>query len=207
MTHLQAIAAFALAAGLLTVTPGLDTALVLRTAAVEGRGRGMQVAAGIGLGCLAWGTAASLGLGALLAISQLAYDALRIAGALYMMWLGARLVLAAWRKSEATAAADTSGTGSWLLRGFLCNILNPKAGAFYITILPLFIPPGANVVGFSLLLTLIHDAEGLLWFWLLTTLMRPMAGWIQKSSVTRALDGVTGSVLIAFGVGLFSQRR
>ncbi len=149
-----------------------------------------------------------MGLGALLAASQLAYDALRVAGALYMLWLGGRMLVAAFRKQA--PSRDTPAprpTRSWVLRGFLCNILNPKAGAFYITILPLFIPPHVSVTGFSLLLTLLHDAEGLTWFWLLTTLMTPLAGWVQKSSVARALDGITGGVLVAFGAGLFLERR
>ncbi|HEY4940246.1 MAG TPA: LysE family translocator [Rhizomicrobium sp.] len=204
----HAIAAFAVAAGLLTVTPGLDTALVLRTAAVEGPRRGMQAALGIALGCLAWGVAASVGLGALLAVSRFAFDVLRIAGALYMLWLGGRMLVAAFRKVEtATESTAAAPTRSWLLRGFLTNILNPKVGVFYVTFLPLFVPAHANVTGFSMLLTGIHVAEGLTWFWLLTTLMKPLAGWIQRSGVTRALDGITGGVLLAFGVGLFLERQ
>ena len=208
MDPAHAILAFALAAGLLTLTPGLDTALVLRTAAVEGPKRGMQCAIGIALGCLVWGAAASVGLGALLAVSRFAYDALRVAGALYMLWLGGRMLVAALRKSEPSATVPAERTTrSWLLRGFLTNILNPKVGVFYVTFLPLFVPPQVSVMGFSMLLTGIHVAEGLAWFWLLTSLMTPLARWIQKRGVARALDGITGSVLLAFGVGLFVERR
>lgn len=208
MEPAHAIAAFAAAAGLLTVTPGLDTALVLRTAAVEEPGRGMSCAFGIALGCLAWGAAASVGLGALLAVSRLAFDALRLAGALYMLWLGGRMLVAAFRQAAPVPdAPPPPAARSWLLRGFLTNILNPKIGVFYVTFLPLFIPPQVSVIGFSLLLTGIHVAEGLTWFWLLTTLMKPLARWIRMSGVTRTLDGITGGVLIAFGVGLFLERR
>ena len=105
----HAIAAFTLAAGLATVTPGLDTALVLRTAAVEGRRRAMHCAAGIALGCFAWGVTVSLGLGALLAASQFAYAALRVAGGLYVLWLGGRLLVAAIRKAEPVTAAPAGG--------------------------------------------------------------------------------------------------
>jgi threonine/homoserine/homoserine lactone efflux protein len=208
MDAAHAIVAFALAAGLLTVTPGLDTALVMRTAAVEGPRRGMQAAFGIALGCLVWGVAASIGLGALLAASQLAYDALRMASALYLLWLGGRMLVAAFQPSASAAPhLDETRSRSWLWRGFLTNILNPKVGVFYITFLPLFVPSHVSVTGFSMLLTCIHVAEGLGWFWLLTTAMRPLAGWLQKSKVTRALDGITGSVLIAFGAGVFFERR
>ncbi len=204
----QAIAAFALAAGLLTITPGLDTALVLRTAAVEGPRRGMQAAFGIALGCLVWGTAASVGLGALLAASRFAYDVLRVAGALYILWLGGRMLVAAFRKAPVLAEAPVARAArSWFWRGFLTNLLNPKIGVFYVTFLPLFVPAGANVAAFSLLLTAIHIAEGTAWFWLLTTALRPLAAWVVRGRVTRALDGITGGVLLAFGVGLFLERR
>src|SRR4029450_5059913 len=78
MTIGQALLSFTLAAGLLTITPGLDTALVLRTAAVEGGKQAMLAGTGICFGCLLWGVAASLGLSALLAVSGFAYNALRI---------------------------------------------------------------------------------------------------------------------------------
>src|SRR5690348_12966351 len=137
----SALIAFVLAAGLLTITPGLDTALVLRTSAVEGPRRGMQAATGILLGCLTWGVVASVGLGALLAASRLAYDVLRVAGALYMMWLGTRMLAAAVRGGAAVAeASGEKPTRSWVLRGYLSNLLNPKIGVFYVTFLPLFVP-------------------------------------------------------------------
>jgi threonine/homoserine/homoserine lactone efflux protein len=200
--------AFGLAAGLLTITPGLDTALVLRTTAVEGQKNGIQAAVGILLGCLTWGVVASVGLGALLAASRFAYDVLRVAGALYMIWLGGRMVVAAIRGGA--VAAQITGerpARSWVWRGYLSNLLNPKIGVFYVTFLPLFVPTGVNVTAFSMLLAVIHAAEGLLWFWLLTTLLTPLANWIRRRSVARALDGVTGCVLVAAGAGLFLERR
>jgi threonine/homoserine/homoserine lactone efflux protein len=204
----HAIAAFTLAAGLATLTPGLDTALVLRTAAVEGRRRAMQCAAGIALGCLAWGMTVSVGLGALLAASQFAYAALRLAGGLYILWLGGRLVVAALRKAEPVAAVPPPAPArSWLWRGFLTNILNPKVGVFYVTLLPLFVPAGTNVTAFSLLLASIHAAQALLWFGLLTQATASLGTFVQRRGVTRALDGITGGVLLAFGVGLFLDRR
>ncbi len=148
MLDLTAVLAFAAAAGLLTVTPGLDTALVLRTAAVEGGGEARFAACGICAGCLIWGTATSLGLTELLAVSKLAYNAVRIAGACYLVYLGIRM----WaRKREFNIEADPlsdaaarsrNGNGGhrWLVRGLLTNLLNPKVGVFYVTLLPQFNP-------------------------------------------------------------------
>ncbi|PTT05833.1 LysE family transporter, partial [Caulobacter sp. HMWF025] len=88
MTATQALLAFGLAAGLLTLTPGLDTALVLRTAATGGPRRAFAAAVGIGAGCMIWGLAAACGAGALLTASTLAYGVLQGAGAAYLLWLG-----------------------------------------------------------------------------------------------------------------------
>jgi threonine/homoserine/homoserine lactone efflux protein len=204
----SALIAFVFAAGLLTITPGPDSALVLRTAAVEGRRQGMLAGAGILLGCLVWGATVSVGLGALLAASQFAFDVLRVAGTLYMLWLGTRLIAAAVRgEFVATDAAQAKPAGSWMLRGFLTNLLNPKVGVFYATFLPLFVPVGVNVTAFSMLLAVIHVGESVLWFWMLTSLTATLSTWIRRRSVTRALDGVTGGVLVAAGVGLFLERR
>jgi arginine exporter protein ArgO len=92
----QALLSFTLAAGLLTITPGLDTALVLRTAAVEGRKRAMLAGIGICSGCLFWGAAASCGLSTLLAVSGFAYNMLRIVGAIYLSYLGIKLFVRAF---------------------------------------------------------------------------------------------------------------
>src|SRR5437660_4142184 len=91
MTVAHALVAFTAAAGLLTIAPGVDTALVLRTAAVEGARRAMLAGAGVCAGCLGWGAVVALGLGALLAASEVAYDALRLVGAGYLIVLGLRM--------------------------------------------------------------------------------------------------------------------
>lgn len=77
MTLVSDLIAFTLAAALLTITPGLDTALVLRTLAANGPAQAFKAACGVALGCLGWGVIVAAGLGALLAASHLAYDALR----------------------------------------------------------------------------------------------------------------------------------
>jgi threonine/homoserine/homoserine lactone efflux protein len=209
----QALLAFTTAAGLLTITPGLDTALVLRTAAVEGPRRAMMAGAGICIGCLTWGLGASVGLGALLAASRLAFDVLRVVGACYLIFLGSKLLLhprssasgVGDRQAEPGDQADTPAP-RWFVRGFFTNVLNPKVGVFYATFLPLFIPSGVNVMGFSMLLASIHAGQGLLWFFLLTSATRPLAHWLGRPSVVRSLDRATGAVLVGFGLHLALQR-
>ena len=214
MTIAHALAAFTIAAGLLTITPGLDTALVLRTAAVEGSRRAMLAGAGICLGCLTWGLAVSVGLGALLAVSQLAYNVLRIAGAGYLILLGVRILFRKRPSAGAVASGDTPSLGDtredgsgWFARGFLTNVLNPKVGVFYVTFLPQFVPAGVSVAPFIMLLAAIHVTEGMLWFAALTVATRPLSRWLRRAGVARTLDGVTGTILIGFGLELVLERR
>lgn len=208
MTTPEALIAFTLAAGLLTLTPGLDTALVIRTAAAEGPRRAAGAAFGIGLGCLIWGAAASFGVGALLTASQTAYMALKWVGALYLAWTGLRMIL---RPRQAFEPGETkpvdAGPAAALRRGLLTNLLNPKVGIFYVSFLPQFMPAGVDPARFGLLLTTIHVVEGLLWFALLIAATVPIAGLLRLPVVVRWLDRTTGLVFIAFGLRLALDRR
>jgi threonine/homoserine/homoserine lactone efflux protein len=216
VTTAEALIAFTLAAGLVTITPGLDTALVLRTAAVEGGRRAFLAGLGICAGCLTWGLIAAFGLGALLAASAAAYAALRWVGAAYLLYLGGRMLLNAQPRNTGSgsdaidiAAGITSHTSpkTWLIRGFVTNILNPKVGAFYVAFLPQFVPVGADVLSFTVLLATIHALEGMVWFGALITATRPLAAMLRRPSVVRALDRIVGGVLIAFGLKLILDVR
>lgn len=110
MAIMDALLAFSFAALLLTLTPGLDTALVLRTATVEGRKQAVHAALGISTGCLVWGAAVAFGLGALIAVSELAYDILKYCGALYLSWLGINMLLRP--RKQLTLADNTAKKGS-----------------------------------------------------------------------------------------------
>ena len=209
----QALFSFSLAAGLLTITPGLDTALVLRTAAVEGRKQAILVGIGICFGCLLWGMAASFGLSALLAVSGFAYNVLRIAGAIYLGYLGIKLIVRAFGSSSANSAVEpvlaedkARDNWVWLKRGLLTNLLNPKVGVFYLSFLPQFIPAGVQVWSFSILLALIHATEGILWFLLLTNATGFFSSWLKQRRVVITLDSTMGAILIAFGIKLAFDR-
>jgi threonine/homoserine/homoserine lactone efflux protein len=213
MTIGQALLSFTLAAGLLTITPGLDTALVLRTATVEGGKQAMFAAIGICFGCLLWGVAASFGLSALLAVSGFAYKVLRIVGAIYLGYLGIKLLIRAFASTSSNSGAESeeyaSRDGSlWFKRGLLTNLLNPKVGVFYLSFLPQFIPTGVPVWSFSVLLAFIHATEGFLWFLLLTNATELVSGWLRQRRVVMALDSAMGAIFIGFGLKIaFDKAR
>ena len=206
MTVTQALIAFIAAASILTITPGVDTALVLRSAAGGPRPAAFA-ACGIALGCLLWGGAVSIGLGALLAASPLAFTAVKWAGAAYLLFLGVKLILHP-REDFRGAVTVPERLDRWrsFRRGLLTNLLNPKVGIFYITFLPQFVPSDVNVAIFSFLLATIHVALGLAWFALLIAATVPMGRLLRRSKIVKAMDRVTGTIFIAFGVKLALSR-
>lgn len=204
MTPIQAALAFAFAAGILTVTPGLDTALVLRTAAASGPRAAAKTGAGILLGLFVWGIVTAVGIGALLKASTVAYRILQVLGSLYLLWLGITLLLG--RGGQAKAEAPAPDAGRLFARGLFTNLLNPKVGLFYATFLPQFIPAGANVTWTSIAYTTIHALEGVVWFAVLILATRPLASWLRRERVKRNLDRATGVVFLAAGARLALDR-
>ncbi|MBP2403043.1 LysE family translocator [Streptomyces syringium] len=208
MTISTTLWSFALVVGLLTLTPGLDTALVLRTAALGRRRRAWGVVLGIQTGILVWGALTSLGVTALLTASQMAYEILRWAGAVYLLWMGARMLIDAWRgiRTDGTGEAQALKEAETLYEGWrqgaLTNLLNPKVGVFYVAVLPQFIPAGAPHFTTGLLLTCVHILLGLLWSMALIAFAQALRGWLQRPAARRALDRVTGTVIAGFGLKL-----
>ncbi|WP_372822086.1 LysE family translocator [Pseudomonas parafulva] len=198
--------AFTLAATLLTVTPGLDTALILRTSAVEGRKQGLRAALGINAGCLLWGAAVAFGLGALIAVSELAYDILKYCGAAYLAWLGVNMLLRP-RQSLAPAEAEGRPAANWFLKGMMGNLLNPKVGIFYVSFLPQFIPQGQPLIAWTFGLVGIHVLLGLIWAVGLISATQSMAGVLRKGKVIQWMDRVTGMVFVLFAARLALSRR
>lgn len=200
-----ALLTFAAFAALLTITPGVDTALVIRMSIAGGARRGRLAALGVCSGVVVWGFASAAGITALLSASERAYDTLRIAGALYLIWLGVR-ALVARREDEGESGGDVSPAAAFRT-GLLSNLLNPKVGAFYLSVLPQFIPKGAPVLATSLLLAAVHAVEGILWLFLVASLTARLGGVLRRPSIKRRLEQVTGAVLVAFGLRLALERR
>jgi len=210
VTPTAAVLAFAVVAGALTVTPGLDTALVLRAALTRGRREATATAAGIVAGLFVWGAAAAAGVSALLATSQLAYDVLRWVGAAYLAWFGLRLLVRSLRPGPATARPEGADGGSaWRAArlGLTTNLLNPKVGVFYAALLPQFLPAGSDPLLGGLLLAGVHAVLSVAWFALLIGLASVLGRWLRRPGTVRAIDGVTGATLVGFGARLALSAR
>ncbi|MFG3229024.1 LysE family translocator [Kitasatospora sp. NPDC048194] len=202
MEMTTALWSFALVVGLLTITPGLDTALVLRTSALGGRRQAWGVVLGIQTGTLIWGTLTSAGVTALLTASQVAYEVLRWAGAAYLVWMGVGMLRSRGGAAQAEEAPVEGGFGHGWRRGTLTNLLNPKVGVFYVAVLPQFIPAGVPHFAAGVALTCVHVLEGLLWSTVLVGFAQVLRSWLRRPAARRVLDRVTGAVVVAFGLKL-----
>lgn len=209
---LTALLVFAGITAVINVTPGPDTMLVLRSSVGGGRPGGLASAAGVMTGCLAWGLAAATGVTGLLAASHLAYDAVRIAGAAYLAWLGFRALRdarhpAADGSAEAPAVPVPPKSRIAAFRaGLMTNLLNPKAGVFYMSLVPQFIPRGAPVFAVALLLTFIDLAELAVWYTVVTTTAARLSDRVRRPSFRRRTEQASGIALLGFAAGLALDR-
>ena len=198
------LASFALVVGLLTLTPGLDTALILRTAALGHRRQAWGVVLGIQTGTMIWGTASAAGLSVLLTASRAAYETLRWAGVCYLLWMGVQLLRNRHQDSADEPDLEANAGGWWAgwRRGTLTNLLNPKVGVFYVAVLPPFIPAGAPHLPAGILLTSVHVVEGTLWSAVLIGFAHTLRNWLRRPAARRVIDRITGAAVVGFGVKL-----
>lgn len=205
-------AAYVALAALLILTPGPDTAQVTRSALLAGRRAASFTTLGIGAGSAIWALASVLGIAVLLEASAVAFTILKFAGAAYLSYLGVRSLLASFRSRQtanATPSALHKGTlseSTAFRQGLLNNLLNPKAGAIFITVFPQFIHPGDSPLRLALML-LAYEAILLSWLnlygWLLSRAGQSRFG----VRVRTWLQGVTGVVLLALGIRLAFEHQ
>jgi RhtB (resistance to homoserine/threonine) family protein len=188
---------------LIALTPGADTAVVVRTALVAGAAPARRTALGTACGLMVWGVASACGVAAVLNASAEAYTTVKLAGAAYLIWLGIQAI----RHAGAHEGGGRARSGSPFRQGLLCNLLNPKAGIFFTALLPQFVSPQDPALAVSLLLTAIAAATSLVWLTVYATLVPRAGDVLRRPPVRRALDRVTGTVLIGLGVRLALSRR
>ena len=194
-----------LALAALTLTPGLDTVLVLRNAAKGGASAGVMTSFGICSGLFIHGAISALGLSLVLLQSATLFTVLKFAGTGFLLYLGFQSLYAAW--CGEVLVVDTGKapvmSGIQAFRdGLLTNLLNPKLIVFYMLFLPQFIDPAFSTMGQSLLIAAIHFVQGMIWMSGLAFAVHGARRLFAHSGVSRLLNGGAGTLLVGFGIQL-----
>ena len=208
---LQTFTTCLVAVTLLTLTPGVDTILVIRNSARGGWRDGAASSTGICCGLFVHATISALGISILLLHTLWAFTALKMAGAGYLIWLG----LCSWRRviggrqffvpGIITETKESFRFRRSFREGFLSNVLNPKAVLFYMAFLPQFINPGDPPLPQSLLVAAIHFCVGMLYQCSLAAMVDKAKILMQQPTISRIFDGLTGSVLMFIGFSLATK--
>ena len=224
--------AFLVVAGLLTITPGADMALVMRHALGGGTRQAWFASLGICLGTLIWGAASALGVSIIFARSAFAFAVLKYVGGTYLLYLGGRAIHGAMSRGRgpenrgvedrgpegsaphagrsaplAQRSAPQVRTSVCFAQGLLTNLLNPKVAVFYVTFLPQFVAPDRPVLSQSVFLAFTHVVMGLIWLTIYGRFIDRMAAVLLTDRVKRRIEAVTGAVLMALGIRLALARR
>jgi threonine/homoserine/homoserine lactone efflux protein len=209
---MEALLAFAGVAAVVIVTPGPDTALTVRNALLGGRRCGIATGLGVALGLSIWTLAASAGIAAMLVASEPAFVAVKLAGAAYLVFLGAQSLWHAVRGDAAPAGAEGAAPRrltrvAALRQGLLNDLGNPKIAVFFTTLLPQFAPADgpafATLLGFGLLFC----AMTFVWLVVYSVVVARAGEVLRRPRIRRALDAVMGAALVAIGVRVATERR
>jgi threonine/homoserine/homoserine lactone efflux protein len=189
------------------VLPGPDMALVARNVLRYGRSAGYATSLGICVGTLGWALAAGLGIASLLATSAVAFTALKLAGAAYLVYLG----ITTLRDRDAYAVGGPDVRAGLprhraFLQGLLSALLNPKLGVFFLTLLPQFIAPGDPVTVRVLQLALLFDFIGITWLLTYSTLLGAIGDALGRPGPRRVMRWLSGTILVGLGARVALDR-
>ncbi len=190
---------------LLILIPGPDTAVVTKHALLGGHRSGVQASVGVAIGLTVWTVAAALGIAALLKASAIAFLVLKIAGALYLTWIGVQM-LRTRNQDGATVAARSASSVKALRQGLLSDLGNPKIAVFFTSFLPQFVHGGAVLLPL-LMLGAVFAVLTLLWLAAYAAIIGRSTALLRRAGVRKTLDRFTGVVLVGFGIRLAFERR
>jgi len=202
---------FLVAITLLSMSPGVDTLLVIRNTARGGWRDGVLTSLAICSGLFVHATVSALGISLILLESACAFGLLKLAGAAYLVWLGVNGLRAARRGQGlplAGVATSRQAVSLWrpVREGLLSNVLNPKTVVFYMAFLPQFIALGDPALAKSLWLAGVHFVVANLWQIAIVLMVGSASRWLASAAFSRWLNGITGAVLVGFGIKLALTR-
>jgi len=185
------------------VTPGQDTALSIRNTLAGGRAGGIATAFGVAAGQAVWAMATAAGVVAFLVASETVFQAVKLAGAAYIVFLGAQSLYAAYRGTvgevSATAAAALIPAAAFR-QGVVSNLGNPKMAVFFASLLPQFVPAGESTFAALAGLGLVFCTMTFVWLTGYAIAVARAGDVLRRPRVRRWLDGLTGGALVVLGL-------
>ncbi|MFT2110446.1 LysE family translocator [Marinomonas sp. 2405UD68-3] len=199
---------FLVAISLLTMSPGVDTILVMRNAARNGWKDGFLTSLGICMGLFGHATLSAVGLSVILLGSAELFLVFKLMGAGYLVYLGLQSLRSVLNPAEVSFSdkgkGDIKASSGWISfhQGLLSNVLNPKPIIFYMAFLPQFIDPSYSALSQSLFMASLHFTLAMIWQTFLAVMVYKARIWLARPKVAQALDGLTGTLLVGFGIRL-----
>lgn len=194
-------------AALLSITPGAATALVVRNAARGGRRHAFFTTSGNSIGVLAWGCFAAMGIATLVATSAAVFDAVKLAGAAVLVVIGLRSLLGRETSARVPSGVEAASGGAAFREGLLTSLANPKLAVFFVALFPQFIPRGAAVLPYALVMAVVIVCVDLVWYSVLALLVARARRAFVEGGWGRRVERLTGAVLIGLGIRLALERR
>ncbi len=194
------------------MTPGPDTAVTVRNTLLGGRLGGILTALGISTGQAIWALATSFGVVALLVASEFLFQAVKYAGAAYLVWLGIHALIGAWR-GTGDGTAPTAGNGARLkpgrafMQGLVSDLGNPKMAVFFASLLPQFAAPGEGLFAALMILGLAFSLMTFLWLVAYAFVIAKAGEALRRPAIRRWIEGVTGTLLVALGLRIAVDQR
>jgi threonine/homoserine/homoserine lactone efflux protein len=195
----------------IALLPGPDTAVVTKNALIHGREAALGSAIGVNVGLAVWTVATAAGVAAILRSSAAVYDTIRLIGALYLIWIGARALWDSRRRTTgdgapvAGPARSIDGRGGFR-QGVISNLANPKVGIFFTSLLPQFVSPHGSALLQMLLLGAIFIAFNVGWMCSYALAAVRLSHVLSRARVKATIDRFTGLVLVGVGIRLAIER-
>lgn len=202
----ETVLAFALTCLVIELTPGPNMAYLAVLSASAGRRAGFAATFGVALGLAIVGLGAALGLTALVAGSRVAWEALRWGGALYLLWLAWE----GWRSEAETSpgrARADNNHGKYFTRGLVTNLLNPKAGIFYVAVLPTFVDENGPLIGQVLILSTVYVAVATAVHSAIVLLADAARPWLEDQRRSTIVRRALSLLLVGIALWLFTASK
>jgi threonine/homoserine/homoserine lactone efflux protein len=194
----------------IALLPGPDTAVVTKNALIHGREAALGSAIGVNIGLSVWTLATALGVAAILRSSATVYDGLKLVGALYLIWIGARTL---WDSRRPRGGVHTAAAGPRVIdrrggfrQGVISNLANPKVGIFFTSLLPQFVSPHGSALLQMLMLGAIFLTFNVFWMCGYALAAVRLAHVLSRARVKAVIDRFSGLVLVGVGIRLAIER-